>query len=87
MSRYFLDSRGWPMHDSKMKEAFGLRAKAKWPREGMERRFITGVLTWVAVLQPGPFRIRVLCNCPRCSMTLAASRLNQHMKVHNKGGV
>ena len=70
-------------HDGTVKEFFGLKRKAKWPKAGMPITQIQGVTCWVEPLDTSRgFHLRAMCHCPECGFITAIGRLAQHAKTH-----
>jgi hypothetical protein len=75
------DYPAWQKREEDFKREFGLTPKTKWPDAGLESKTIDGVKVWVRA-RSDRFAIRTRCECPTCGRDVAASRLNQHAKVH-----
>jgi hypothetical protein len=75
--------------DRAFKELFGLERKAKWPDIGMAPIKVPtsdGLFTRLFVIpkmstarQGVP---RLIAECPKCSRSMGAGRIQQHYKIH-----
>jgi hypothetical protein len=75
-----------------MYEAFGLDPKQHLPAEGRAPRLIDGVECYIFTAaearafwgnKGSHMSLRVMAVCPECGKHTAASRLNQHARVHH----
>ncbi len=80
---YLKDQRGWPMHNSQLREAMGLDPKKHLPIEGTEPVMVTGLLVRVfPKMTKNRFEHRTRAQCPECNKWIEAGHFGQHWRIH-----
>jgi hypothetical protein len=80
------NKQGYQMFSHEVLKEFGLAPSSPIPPNYSAEKEIDGVMVYIYPRGALNIKRRVVAKCPVCYRLVCAGHLNQHFKIHRKGG-